>query len=88
MDKKDKVLKKCKTNISYSKLNNRAMRKLNNKGKIQPKKLSPLRKSLNELDPRFDDLVRIMWRTPPLRMKDLKAQLKKERKEKKGKKSK
>ena len=33
----------------------------NNKGNIQPNKenRSP-RKSLNELDPRFDDLVRIM----------------------------
>ena len=61
-----------------------------NKGKVQPNKenQSPLRKSLNELDPRFDDIARMMWRTPPLRIKDLKVQLKKEREEKKGQKSK
>jgi hypothetical protein len=37
------------------------MRKvINNRGKVQPnKELSP-RKSLNELDPRFDDMVRMM----------------------------
>jgi hypothetical protein len=66
------------------------MRKLNNKGKVQPNKenWSPLRKSLNELDPRFDDMARMMHRTPPLRLKDLKAQLKKEREEKKRQKSK
>jgi hypothetical protein len=39
------------------------------------------------LDPRFDDMVRMMWRTPPLKLKKLKAQLKKEREDKKKQKS-
>lgn len=39
MDKKSKVLSKSsKIIISQSKLNNRVMRKLNNKGKVQPNK--------------------------------------------------
>lgn len=67
------------------------MKKVINKnaGKIQPNKenQSP-RKSLNELDPRFDDMVKMMWRTPPLRLKDLKAQLKKEQEERERQKSK
>lgn len=60
-----------------------------NKGKVKPNKenLSSPRKSLNELDPRFDDLVRMMWRASPLRLKDLKAQLKKEKDDKKKQKS-
>ena len=48
---------------------------------IQQKKQewSPLRKALNELDPNFDKKIRIVWKIPPLRLKDLKAKLKKER---------
>ena len=53
----------------------------NDKGDIQQKRQewSPLRKALNELDPNFDKKIRIVWKTPPLRLKDLKAKLKKER---------
>lgn len=80
-DKIDKTLfKNPKTKISQGKLNNRVMR---NRSKAKQ-----LRKALNKLDPRFDDMVKIMWRTSPLRMKDLKAKLKKEREEKKRQKSK
>ena len=83
MDKRDKVLKKPKIIISQSKLNNRAMRKLNNKGKVQPNKKnwSPLRKALNELDPNFDNYIRTITKPPTLKMKDLKAQLKKAKEE-------
>lgn len=83
MDKKDKVLSKnCKIKVSYSKLNNRVMRKTkdnSNRGKIQPNKenWSPLRKALNELDPNFDNYIKGITKPPTLKMKDLKAQLKK-----------
>lgn len=40
-------------------------------------------KSLNQED--FDKLLKALWNTPPLRLKDLKEQLKKERDKKKRK---
>ena len=85
MNKANQVLKKCKIKVSQSKLNNRVMRKLNNKGKIQPNKKnwSPLRKHLNELDPNFDNYIRMITKPPTLKMKDLKTQLKKERERRK-----
>jgi hypothetical protein len=79
--KKDQVLfKDCKIKVSYSKLNNRVMR---NKSKTEQ-----FRKVLNELDPRFEDMIKMMGRTKPVRYKDLKEQLKKEREAKKKHKSK
>ncbi|MCE8163849.1 MAG: hypothetical protein I3273_06285 [Candidatus Moeniiplasma glomeromycotorum] len=56
-----------------------------NKGKVQPnkKKWSPLRKTLNELDPNFDNYIRIITKPPTLKMKDLKGKAKKEQGEKK-----
>jgi len=52
-DKIDKTLfKNPKTKISQGKLNNRVMR---NRSKAKQ-----LRKALNKLDPRFDDMVKIM----------------------------
>lgn len=90
MDRKTKVLKNSKIKISHSKLNNRVMRKLNNKGKVQPNKenWSPLRKALNELDPNFDNYIRMITKSPNLEMKDLKAQLKKAKEEEDKKKDK
>jgi hypothetical protein len=89
MDKKAKVLSKSsKIIISHSKLNNSVMRKLNNKntkGEVQPNKenWSPLRKALNELDPNFDNYIRMVTKPPTLKMKDLKAHVKKEQERKK-----
>ena len=38
-----------------------------------------LRKSLDELDPNFDKKLKCLLKTPPLKLKDLKEQLKRER---------
>jgi hypothetical protein len=40
-----------------------------------------LRKSLDELDPDFDKKLECLLKTPPLKLKDLKEQLKRERSE-------
>ena len=58
--------------------------------KTQPekKKRSPFRKTLNKLDPNFDNYIRMITIPPLLKMKDLKVQLKKVKKNRKKQKSK
>jgi len=84
MDKTNQVLKKCKIKVSQSKLNNRVMRKLNNKnagGNSQQKnhKKPSMQTVLPMLDKDFDKKLGTLLSVPPSKIKELKAKWKKER---------
>ena len=89
MDKKDKVpSKSSKIIISHNKLNNRVMRKLNNKNagnnSQQKKHQKPsMQTVLPMLDKDFDKKLETILSVPPSKVKELKTKWKKEREGKK-----
>lgn len=73
-----KKLKKTKKELEEERKELEELKKELRKRELKIEELI-LRKSLDELDPDFDKKLECLLKTPPLKLKDLKEQLKRER---------